>query len=347
MLSRLLVMGLALAAIAPASGPAVSSEPVTIILAPQLVGGQTATLAMLDGDGHTLAGAAVELSDGQERTTDASGRAEFTVSAKVSVLIARVSGRSASGAAAAVLTSRPATELPAATAPPVISMRDRFVVSGAGLQGDADANQAQVGGAPAAILAASPVALVLLAGPGAKPGPTQIMVRVPGGQVSVPTNLVALEMDSALPELAAREKSVVRVTARGTSQPLKLEVSNLTPDVVHFNGGERQRVMTSGGADNFATISLRGKSAGDFSLSVRLAARGLGLPDIEAARQLLQAALLRAPQREARHIEQLIQRLGQAGASRQDREEVDRLAGAAPQGEYAWLLQATREVLSD
>jgi hypothetical protein len=331
-----------------APGTLLAADPAAIVLPPRLVAGEPATLAALSADGRLLPDISVELSNGQHLTTDASGRAQFVVSAKLDVLLAWVAGTHI-GAAAVVLGPALSAQLLAATAPPFISAHDRFVVAACGFRGDADANHAQVGGAPAVILAASPVALVLAAGPEARPGTGSVTVQVPGGEVSVPVTLIALEMDSALPDLAPGEKAVFGVRLRGTEQPLEIEVNNLTPGVVRFHGGDQQHVTSSGGAENIARIAVQGKSAGNFSFRAGLAHHSGGSPDVAAARQLLQAALLRAPEDQARRLEQLIQRLANAdaGATEKTREKAAKLAATAPPGDYGWLVEAARDALGD
>jgi len=249
-----------------------SSAGASIVLPQKLVAGQPATLAVLDQAGSLTQGAAVEFTGGERVTTDATGRATFTAPATAGVLLARLPGLSVSASTTVVASPQGSPDgVQVFEYPRVISVADRFAVGGSGFSGEADGNQALLGDQPALVLAASPVELVLLPGPRAAEGPTQLLIEVGGHNLGpVPVTLVSLELSATKKQLAPREKGKLTVRVRGSEQRLLIEARNLTPEVVKLPRGNLQRVTSSGGANNTAEIEMQGLRVGDFSLSARL-----------------------------------------------------------------------------
>jgi len=253
-----------------------SSAGKTILLPSQMVAGTKATLAVLDSQGRLAPGVVVEFTGGPRVTTDSTGRAVFLAPAP-GVLLAHLSGQTG---------NVPAVVLPAAESGPtglrvtsyarVVSLSDRFEVSGNGFQGDAGADRVTLGGKAAIVVAASTIALVVIPAPGLDAGPAQFTVESEGrssGLLAV--TLVALELSASKERLAAKESGVLTVRVRGSSEPLIVEVRNLSPDLVALASGAVQQLTTSGGEENTAQVKMRCVRPGDFSISARLVQRPL------------------------------------------------------------------------
>ncbi len=350
---RRLVCGAVLAALGAVSsaGRQDSSNPpgAAIVLPHKLVAGERATLAVLDATGRLTKGAVVEFTGGERVTTDATGRAAFTAPATPGVLLARLPGPDVSASTTVIA---PPAILPDGVQvydyPHVISLSDRFAVDGAGFRGEADANRALLGDQPTLVLAASPVALVLLPGPRAVEGPTQLTIEVGGRSPGpVPVTLVSLELSATKKQLAPAEKGKLAVRVHGSDQRLVIEARNLTPDVIGLPRGNVQRVTSSGGANNTAEIEMQGVRAGDFSLSVRLVPGAAGLPDMEAVGQKLVAARRLAKGGWQERVDRVIHRIER---DPQDvarvRDELEKMLAEQPQGEFGRLLEAAwRELM--
>jgi hypothetical protein len=262
---------------------------VTIVLPPRVMAGHPATLAVFGVDGKLAAGVSVTLGDGQTLTTDRTGRATFRAPASGDYLLAKGSGASV---VALIDPATGASEPKETTAPPVISLRDRFWVCTAGLRGDADANSVRINDEPALVIAASPECLVALPGPKAAAGPAMISVEAPGIQATAKAALVALEFDAPQPALLPGNKSRLDVRVRGSEQKLGLVIENVTPGVLRFVRGDSQEVLTRGGAQNDATLDVQVTSSGDYSFRTRL----IPEPDTAMAQRYLSAALRLAPE---------------------------------------------------
>jgi len=262
---------------------------VTIVLPPRVMAGHPATLAVFGVDGKLAAGVTVTLSDGQTLTTDRTGRAKFTAPASGDYLLAKGSGASV---AALIDPAAGASEPKDTTAPPVISVRDRFWVCSAGLSGDAGSNSVTINGEPALVIAASPECLVALPSSKATAGPATISIEAPGTEASAKATLVALEFDAPQPALVPGKKSRLDVRVRGSEQKLGLMVDNVTPGVLRFLRGDSQEVLTRGGPQNIATLDVQAIRAGAYSFRARL----IPAADAAIAQRYLLAAAQLAPE---------------------------------------------------
>ncbi len=328
----------------PRPEPRVAAE--AIVLPPRVVAGQGVTLAVLSAEGRLLPGVAVEVSGGRTLTTDESGRALFTAPAERGVLLADIPGTSVE-AAAIVLAALPSSRMEVRQVPKIISLHDRFTISGSGFQGQADFNRVQLGEHPAAVLAASPVSLVLLAGPDTPTGPALLAVKSGGAEASALTELIGIEFDPLRDKIAPGAKAQLLVRIRGTISPQQLEVRNLSPAVVRFRHGDVQFVTTSGGVDNSAEIELRGERAGNFSFRVRLWPLPPDSPDLEATREFLRAARHAASPSEARQVEKLILQMERRPPdAMRVQNELEKMLAAHPQGDFRRLLRAALQTLA-
>jgi len=328
-----------------AQAPAPSS---TIILPQQLVAGQPATLAVLASDGRLAAGVDVEFSGGKRVTTDATGRAAFRAPDAPGVMIARLAGASVSATATVVAAAGEAAEgVQVLQSPRLVMLGEPFGIRGTGFRGEADANRVHVNDKPAAVLAASPAALVVLPASGTSPGLAQFVVEVQGRSPGpVPIRLVAVDLVFEKGRLATGEKAPLAVRVRGSEQPLELEICNVTPGVVRLTNGDVQRVHTGGGPENAARVEMEGVRAGDFSISARLVPAVTGLPDTETARERLVAARAQAPQDWASRVDKLIAQLAESPQNAlRVRTELEKMMAEMPAGEFGRLLESAWRAL--
>ncbi|HYL45663.1 MAG TPA: hypothetical protein VEU52_01415 [Candidatus Limnocylindrales bacterium] len=313
---------------------------VVIVLPPKVVAGHPATLAVFGVDGRLASGVAVELGKDQRVTTDATGRADFTVAHDIGgVLIAKASG---SSAAALVDPAGRAEAAAKISVPPFVSIKDRFAICGGAFRGDADANHVRINGDAALVLAASPECLVLLPGPRLIPGAAQISVDAGGAQASAATTLVSLLYEPPQPPLAPEKKSRLAVAVQGTEQPLELTLENQTPGVLRFLRGDSQEVRSSGGAQNSASVDVVAIRSGDFSFRSRLEPA----PDPAAAARYLAAAAPLAPKDLQRRLKNFAERLAKhPNDAAKIRREVEKFATATIEGDLRTLLRAAADSL--
>lgn len=331
------------ASLACAQAAPATKFPVSIVLPPELVAGQPGTLAVLDADGRLAPDVTVELGPEQNTnqakvqrvTTDITGRAFFTAPSQGGVIFARVLGVTSVG----IVESASSVASQGITVRPFISQRDPFPICGAAFRGDADANSVRLNDEPGLILAASPQCLVVLAGPKAKPGLTQIVVGAGADHAAAFTTLVSLDSEPADPRLAPGKKSVMAVRVEGSDKELAIVVENKTPGVLRFLRGDVQQLRTSGGPVNRAQIEVEALRSGDFSFHARLASA----PDPDAARRYLEAALPLAPKDSQGTIKKLADRLThhQSDIEKVHR-ELDKILSSAIAGDSRALLEAAR-----
>jgi hypothetical protein len=287
---------------ARAQSTAATTWTVSIVLPSRLVAGEPATLAVLGVDGRLADGITVDVGKGQRVKTDKTGRAFFTAPTDVTVLII-----SAAGNSAAALIDAPTTGMgeQAAIVAPVLSQVDRFSVCGGGFRGDVDANRVSINGDRAFVLAASPECIVVLASPRALPGPAKLLIETPLGQWTATTTLASLHFDPPLPPLVPEKRSKLALHVQGTDQALRVWLENQTPGVLRFLRGDRQEVLTSGGAQNTAEIEVQAIATGDFSFHGRI----LASPDAGLARRYISAAESIAPKDMQHAVKNLAERL--------------------------------------
>jgi hypothetical protein len=345
--SCMAVLLICLAAFPVAAQSGAGAKPTTIVLPRLVVAGRPATLAVLDTQGALLPGAEVEFLGGAKVTTDATGRATFTAPAEAGVLVAQSGGTRAS-TAVILPAENPPDGVQVTETPQLISLHEPFSVGGWGFRGEAEGTRAWLGEHPALVLAASPVALVVQAGPRTPPGATQLVIEAGGrspGPVAI--TVVLLEVSAEKKQFAPKEKGKLTVLARGSEQRLEVEVRNLTPDIVKLpDGAGVLRATTRGGAQNAAEVELEGRRTGDFSVSVRLIPPVAGLPDVETARQKLIAAQHIAPKGWATRLDELIERLEKnPQEASKVRNTLEKMLAEKPPGEFGRLLEAAWLIL--
>jgi len=281
----------------------------------------------------------VALSDGQTLTTDRTGRATFTAPTSGEYLLAKGSGASV---AALIDPATGASEPKETTAPPVISVRDRFWVCTAGLRGDADANGVRINGEPALVIAASPECLVALPSSKAAAGPATIAIEAPGVEASAKATLVALEFAAPQPPPVPGKKSRLEVRVQGSEQKVGLVVDNVTPGVLKFALGDSQEVMTRGGPQNSAVLDVQAIRSGDYSFRARL----ISPPDAAVAQRYLLAAAELAPEDSRGDLRSFAKRIARHPRDLPAvRAQVGELLRQTIAGDFRTLLNAAWEAL--
>ena len=323
----------------PAQSTSSTTWAVSIVLPARLVSGQPATLAVLGVDGRLAPNITVKLGNDQRVKTDKTGRASFTAPMGGSVLIATAAGNSA---AALVDPDVSTAQAHAPIVAPVVSQFDEFSICGTRFSGDADSNHVTLNDDRSFVLAASPECLTVLASPRAIPGPAKISIETPGGQWSAATTLVSLHFDPPLPALVPERRSKLALHVQGSDQALRILVENKTPGVLRFLRGDRQEVLTSGGAQNSADVAVQAITTGDFSFHARI----LAAPDVDAARRYLTAAASLAPKDLQRATRNIAERLTQHPHDTQKAgREIDQTMSTTMAGDYRTLLESAASAL--
>ncbi|HEV2315118.1 MAG TPA: hypothetical protein VGR94_07420 [Candidatus Acidoferrales bacterium] len=340
----LLTAAISTLAIPGAQAP-VQALPEQIVLPLELVSGQPATLAVLSVDGRIVAGVKLVLSNGEVVTTDESGRAHFLAPPDEGILIARIPGTEIR--AVADVVHRPAVEkLEIAMVPAMVALKERFVVTGNGFQGDADRNQVELDGRPSFVLAASPSELVIVPSLKTAPGNVQLAVKSGASEVSAQTELVDVLPDTTHDIVKPGKKGKLVLRVSGTTQSVELDVQNLSPGIVELKHGERMHVRTTGGADNSATVEVKGRRVGDFSYAVAFEAQP-GVPNVQAARDFLQAADKLAASGEKRRISNILKKLRHRDPDiRGARREFAKITAPNPPSDLQTLIRAAGEALN-
>ncbi|HLJ40578.1 MAG TPA: hypothetical protein VKT50_03725 [Candidatus Acidoferrales bacterium] len=325
--------------------PAPKTVPQSIVLPLELVSGRPATLAVLSADGRIAAGVKLVLSNGEVVTTDESGRAHFLGPPDAGVLIARILGTEIR-AAADVRPKEDAMKLEIAKVPAVAAIKGQLGIIGHGFQGDADRNRIDLGGQSAFVLAASPKELVILASSPTSPGHAVLSVKVGTLEASTDISLVDVVPDPIQDRVSAGKSGKFVVHIRGTTQPVDLEVQNASPEIAELKHGDHEHLRTSGGANNSATFAIKGTHAGEFSYVVRLE-HELGLANVQASEDFLQAAEKLAEGDEKRHIGSALSKLRSRNADvRGARKEFAKIAASNSSSDLQALIRAAGEALN-
>jgi hypothetical protein len=252
--------------------PPAASGARTLLLPRRIVSGERATLAVLDSSGRLTPGVTVNFSNGDQFTTDATGRALFVAPLNPGVIYGSIAGR-AGRVATTVLSPTEATPatIEISSAPRVASLTDRFEILGKGFCGDADANQVTIAGQQAIVLASSPTALVVLPSPDLEAGNSAVQVAC-AKRESAPFSVtfVGLELEADFSPLKPGEHRALTVRVNGTTTKIALEARNLAPEIAELSGGNPVRASSSGGAENLAKFEVLGRRNGSFLISIRL-----------------------------------------------------------------------------
>ena len=153
----------------------------------------------------------------------------------------------------------------------VLAIHDRFNLEGTGFRAAADSNHVSLNGDPCLVVASSPVSLVVLPGPRVPLGDVTLHVTAGGvdaGEFPVSAVLLEFSGPTEAPNAGSVGKLIVR--ARGTTEPLFLEVRNGSPGIIQLSKGNVQRLKTSGGEENIAPVEVRFLTGGNYAVSARL-----------------------------------------------------------------------------
>ena len=244
----------------------------TLLLPRRIVSGERATLAVLDSNGRLTPGVTVNFSNGDQFTTDATGRALFVAPLNPGVIYGSIAGR-AGRVSTAILSSSEAASvsIEISSAPRVASLTDRFEILGRGFCGDADANQVTIAGQAAIVLASSPTALVVLPPPDLQAGAAAVQASCAKQESpAFSVTFVGLELEADSSPLKPGEQRALTVRVRGTTAKIALEARNLAPEIAELSGGNPVRASSSGGAENLAKFEVLGRKNGSFLISIRL-----------------------------------------------------------------------------
>jgi len=286
-LSRRLTLSLFAACIAcvPSAGGRAAAQnrpastagvPRSIVLPKELVSGAPATLSVLDAAGRLVPGVVLETTSGEKLRTDATGRAEFTAPVAPGKLVVHVEGQMIAASAPVV----PASDSEAgaslgvqlASSPHVLEVRNRFGLAGTGFRGIADENHITIGGKQALVLAASPTSIVALPDPDTPLGAAVLSAGV-ANQSPALAAVAVVTLEAIGPQGALRvgQKTTFTVRVRGTTEPLRIEVSDLSPAILQLPDGNPLRMTTSGGAMNEAKFEVVPLAAGKYTVRAHLA----------------------------------------------------------------------------
>jgi hypothetical protein len=257
---------------ADAQRPPSASGARTLLLPRQIVSGERATLAVLDGSGRLTPGVTVQFSNGDRFTTDVTGRALFVAPLDPGVIFASIAARSDRVPAVVVSPSEAVTSsMEIVGTPSVASLTDRFELLGRGFCGDADANQVTIGDQPALVLASSPASLVILPPMDLEAGTAKVEVACAKRQApAFSMTLVELELQADSSPLKPGERRALYVHVRGSEAKVSLEARNLAPRIAELAGGNVVRASSTGGTENLARFHLTGRKNGSFAISIRL-----------------------------------------------------------------------------
>jgi hypothetical protein len=301
--------------------------PAEIVLPQELETEKPATLAVIGTDGRLEPDVNVSLSIGRQVRTDTTGRARFVTPTEAGVLVAEIAGTDVRASALILPPSANASAtLSVRNYPRVAAESDRIEIRGAGFRGDVDENIATLGNHDALVVAASPNALVIQAGPGTSLGPTNLTVQVAGNKSGpLPITLVSIEIQRPGEELAPGKKGQAFIYVGGTEDRIALALRNLSPGVVTMRNGNFQHLVSSGGRTNAAVTSFVALSAGPFSLSARVIPPPSGAPDMDFVLHELQAARAVAPGDWKSRVEAAVR---QAEAAARDKRQAAELQSA-------------------
>jgi hypothetical protein len=289
-----------------------------IVLPAELEVEKPATLSVIDTDGMIVEGAIVSLPGGRKVTTDATGRARFVVTSEPGAFIAEIPASALQPRVRgySLVRAHPAQNsamLTIAEYPHILVHGQPATVMGYGFRGDAESDGAFVGGKTAVILAASPMGIVFQTAEDANLGAASLVLSVAGAKREpVGVTIVSLEITRPEGKIVVGSKSEMFVRVAGTEQKVMLSIENRSPEVVELTNGNFHWVLSTGGVVNEATIGMRPRGAGDFSVGVRVAPGNGSAPDLKLARRELLAALALAEGEWISRIDRLTPRMDQA-----------------------------------
>ena len=170
--------------------------------------------------------------------------------------------------APAVPASDPAPDASASvqltSSPRVLEVRNRFELAGIGFRGSADDNHIAIGEKQALVLAASPTSIVAMPDPATVLGAGVLSVGVANQAAAATVAVIVVTLDAIRPQGALRvgQQTTLTVRVRGTTEPLAIEVSNLSPAILQLPGGNPLKVTFERRSEQRSAISSCAAGAG-------------------------------------------------------------------------------------
>lgn len=272
-MAALLLLILGLCGSSPAQQAPSAAGARTLLFPKKIVSGEKATLAVLDLNGRLTPGVKVNISNGDQYTTDATGRVLFVAPLTLGPISAWIEGRAGRVSSTVVeATDSPTNSMEVLAAPRASESNDRLEIQGHGFCGEADTNQVSIAGIPALVLASSPAYLAVLPPDEMDPGLAKVEVNCTGKTVEpFLVVFISLDLQASGAALAPGEHRTLTVRLRGSTAKLSVEARNLAPEFAELaSGANTARVVSSGGADNVAKFEIIGKKHGNFGFAFRL-----------------------------------------------------------------------------
>jgi len=117
----------------------------------------------------------------------------------------------------------------------------------------------------------APSSLVVLPVPHVHLGNVSLKVSAAGTDArQFPVSVVMLEFSGPTGTPEAGSSGSLTLRARGTTEPLAVEIRNGSPTVIQLSGGNVQHLRTSGGEQNVAPIEVKFLTGGTYAVSARL-----------------------------------------------------------------------------
>lgn len=234
----------------------------TMLMPERALAGQPLTVAFVDEQRNPESN--VELSfNGVTLSTDHNGQAQYMIPEDEtpgrSLNIALLSRPYEMPAVVEVIQPLATPDAPQAPkidrASHLVSRRSTLVIDGHNFDGVAQNNRVIIDGVTeAAIAASSPVQLKVNLPRDLKPGKHSMCVSTEGMR-SNPIGFELAQLEVSCDGKDAANKVTVKVI--GTTTKVSVKLVNLTPDLIRLSKGDEVKLLSSGGADNVASVSAQ------------------------------------------------------------------------------------------
>jgi hypothetical protein len=238
----------------------------TMLMPDRALAGQPVTVAFVDEQRNPESN--VELSfNGVTLATDQNGQAQYMIPEDEtpgrSLNIALLSRPYEMPAVIEVLQPLATPSSPQAPkvdkASHLVSRRSNLVIDGHNFDGVAQNNRVIIDGmTECTIAAASPVQLKVTLPKELRPGPHSLCVSTEGMRSNpIGFELAQLEVVCEGKDNPKDTSGKVTVKVVGTTTKVNVKLVNLSPDLIKLNKGDDVKLLSSGGADNTASVSVQ------------------------------------------------------------------------------------------
>jgi len=238
----------------------------TMLMPDRALAGQPVTVAFVDDQRNPESN--VELSfNGVTLSTDQNGQAQYMIPEDEtpgrSLNIALLSRPYEMPAVVEVLQPLATPSSPQAPkvdkASHLVSRRSNLVIDGHNFDGVAMNNRVIIDGmTECTIAAASPVQLKVTLPKDLRPGPHSLCVSTEGMRSNpIGFELAQLEVICEGKDNPKDTSGKVTVKVVGTTTKVNVKLVNLSPDLIRLNKGDDVKLLSSGGADNTASVSVQ------------------------------------------------------------------------------------------